>query len=234
MSEPIRVALVEPIPALALVFQRAISDAACSLWADGDANQPDLVVLGLDSPDPAWAITVERWLAKGIPVIASAIRPEAFSLVNEYTVAVQAPDRPFTPLQLKGALAISADLIRASAVVMGSATEEELTAVDDALPDAFEAIELELDGVELDGVELDEVELDGVELDGVELRAADPRTSVSGDVEVVVAPEAQAVALEEGFEIRVAEAIVNVLDEVAALETRDERVAMLRYLIQTL
>ncbi len=239
MSEPIRVALVEPIPALALVFQRAISDAACSLWADGDANQPDLVVLGLDSPDPAWAITVERWLAKGIPVIASAIRPEAFSLVNEYPEAVQALDRPFTPLQLKGALAISADLIRASAVVMGSATEEELTAVDDALPDAFEAIELELDGVELDGVELDEVELDeveldGVELDGVELRAADPRTSVSGDVEVVVAPEAQAVALEEGFEIRVAEAIVNVLDEVAALETRDERVAMLRYLIQTL
>lgn len=228
MSEPIRVALVEPIPALALVFQRAISDAACSLWADGDANQPDLVVLGLDSPDPAWAITVERWLAKGIPVIASAIRPEAFSLVNEYPEAVQALDRPFTPLQLKGALAISADLIRASAVVMGSATEEERTAVDDALPDAVEAIELELDGVELD-----EVELDGVELDGVELRAADPRTSVSGDVEVVVAPEAQAVALEEGFEIRVAEAIVNVLDEVAALETRDERVAMLRYLIQT-
>lgn len=231
MSESIRVALVEPIPALQPLFERVIAATECELWLKGDEVVPDLVVLGLDSPDPGWAITVERWLAKGVPVIASAIRAESFSLVGEHPASVQALDRPFTPLQLKGALAISADLVRASALVEAPTTAEGLMAVPATLSRPA-GDDQQNDG--LDDEDFDVTEIQVAELDLVEY---EPEQSLSGDVEVVTDIdrnlETDVALSEEQVEIRVAEAIAEVLDEVAALPTREERVAMLRYLIQT-
>lgn len=222
---------------MGLYFERLVADSGSLVWHEGD-EPAHVVVLSLDGGDPEWALLVEEWLASGVIVIATAAKTERFLVVEDRDENTQRLLRPFSPTRLREALG-TAKVIRDEATVRAPLIDSSVLALAALAPEVEEVVPIALKvepisaetPVEIPAeAEPHEELLDSLEsLPEGDAATPQPEREISADV-LIVDDEAM---LSEALEIRIAETVADSVDELAALDSRDARVATLRYLIQT-
>ena len=265
MTPAFRVAVADPLPALAPYFERLVSDAGYDVWRAGDPL-PDIVLLNLDPAHTKWALRIEEWLAVPAAVVATASDDAAFTLVDDRALPVAHLRRPFTPPALRDALADAETAVRERAAAELAAAEAEAAAIEAAVAEAANAELAAAEAAIAEAAAIDAAVAEATEADRLAAESAataaahgvataetladdglsqavhgtDP-LSISSDMPTVepravsadVLALADDVARAEDAEIRLAEAIADAVPEIVSLDTRAERVAVLRHLIQT-